>query len=84
VDPAKRRALSEFYLEEFHRHLHQLECCGIVHDGNRQAIDRACRKLVGDLDRVCWRADFALVAETVLQSFDTLSGLSQLDTRQAH
>ena len=37
-----------------------------------------------DLDRVCCRADFPAVAETLLQNFDTLTRLSELDPRQRH
>jgi hypothetical protein len=37
-----------------------------------------------DLDQVCWRADFPAVAETLLQSFDALTRLSELDPREGH
>ena len=84
MDPEKRRALTDFYREEFLRHLQQLECSGVVNDGNRQAVDRACRKFMADLDRVCWRADFPAMAETLLQNFDALTRLSELDPRQGH
>lgn len=84
MDPEKRRALSDFYREEFLRHLEHLESNGIVNEGNRRAVDRAYRKLMADLDRVCWHADFPAVAETLLQSFDALTRLSELDTRRGH
>ena len=84
MDPEKRRALSDFYREEFLRHLQHLECSGIVNDGNRKVVDRACRKFMADLDRVCWRADFPAMAETLLQNFDALTRLSALDPRQGH
>lgn len=83
MDPEKRRALSNFYREEFLRHLQHLESHGIVNDSNRVAVGRAYRRL-SDLDRVCWRADFPAMAETLLQSFDALSRLSQIDPRQGH
>jgi hypothetical protein len=83
MDP-KQRAISDFYREEFLRHLDQLNESGIVHDGNRDVMDRTCRKLIRDIDRVCVRAEFRAVAETMLQSFDTLTRLSELDNRRAH
>ena len=33
---------------------------------------------------VCWRADFHAVAETLLQSFDALTRLSELDPQKGH
>ena len=83
MDP-KHRALSDFYREEFLRHLDHLQESGIVHDGNREVMDRTCRKLITDIDRVCTRAEFRDVAEAMLQNFDTLTRLSELDTRLAH
>lgn len=84
MDPEKRRALSNFYREEFLRHLQHLECSGILHDGNREAVDRAYRKFLSDLDDVCWRADFPALAETLLQNFDALTRLSELDPHRGH
>lgn len=84
MDPEKRRALSMFYREEFLRHLHQLESNGVLNDGNRATMDRACRKFISGLDEVCGRAEFPALAETLLQNFDALTRLSQLDTRQGH
>jgi hypothetical protein len=84
VDPNTRRALTDFYREEFLAHLEHLQATGIVNDGNREIVDRTCKKLMKDLDRVCVQAEFRQVAETLLQSFDTLSGLSSLDPRQRH
>lgn len=81
MDPDKRRALSEFYREEFQRHLRHLES-GCL--GSAAPLDSACRKLLSDLDSVCWRADFPAVAESLLQSFDALTRLSQIDPRQGH
>ena len=83
-DPERVRALSAFYREEFLRHLEHLELNGVVHDKNREVVDRAYRKLMGNLERVCWRDDFPAVAETLLQSFDALTRLSELDPRRGH
>ena len=84
MDPDKRRALSDFYREEFLRHWEHLRTCGIINEDNRQSVDRAYRKFLTDLDHLCWHADFPAVAETLLQSFDALTRLSQLDTRRGH
>lgn len=84
MDPDKRRALSDFYREEFLRHLQHLEGSGVLNEANRGAVNEAYKKFLSDLDRICWRADFPAVAETLLQSFDTLTRLSQLDPRRGH
>lgn len=84
VDPDMVRVLSDFYREEFLRHLEHLEHNGFVHEKNREIIDRAYRKLNTSLERVCWREDFPAVAETLLQSFDALTRLSELDPRRGH
>ena len=80
VDPEVRRALSDFYREEFLRHLEHLQLNGMQADVMR----RACSKVMTDLDSVCWRPDFPAVAETLLQNFDALTRLSELDPRQRH
>jgi hypothetical protein len=77
VDPEKRRALSSFYREEFLRYLEHFESAGI---GGRHV----CRKLITDIDDVCCRPRFPALAETLLQNFDALAHLSQLDPRQRH
>jgi len=79
-DPEVRRALSDFYREEFLRHLEHLQLTGMKEDVMR----RACTKVMSDLDSVCWRPDFPAVAETLLQNFDALTRLSELDRRQGH
>jgi hypothetical protein len=84
ADPALRQALSSFYREEFLRHLEQLELNGLVNEGNRAVMTRTCTKLMADLDQVCCRDDFPAVAETLLQNFELLTRLSELDPRQAH
>lgn len=84
LDAAHRRALTDFYREEFLRHLQHLESHGYVHEGNRAVVDRACAKLLTDLESVCGRAEFPAVAETLLQSFEALTRLSELAPRPAH
>jgi hypothetical protein len=84
LDPEKRRALTAFYREEFLRHLELLESNGIVNDGNREAVNKAYRRFLFDLDGVCCRSGFPEVAETLLQNFDALTRLSQLDPRRGH
>ncbi len=80
MDPEKRRALSSFYREEFLRYLDHFESIGIL--SGRLDVRR---KLIGDdLDEVCCGARFPAVAETLLQSFDTLAPLSPLDRRPSH
>jgi hypothetical protein len=83
VDSDKRRALSDFYREEFRRHLAHLQMSGI-YDEENEAMSRACRKLMSDLDLLCGRDEFPAVAETLLQNFETLTRLSELDPRRAH
>jgi hypothetical protein len=84
LDPEKRRALTDFYREEFLRHLDHLESNGIVTEANREAVNRAYRRFLVDLDGVCWRDGFPEVAETLLQNFDALTRLSELDPRRGH
>ena len=84
MESARRRALTDFYREEFRRHLDHLETNGIVNETNRAAVDRACRKILDELDSVCWRSEFPAVAETLLLRFDALTRLSELDERRAH
>lgn len=83
MDPGRRRALTDFYREEFLRHLQQLELNGCLeaHDSD---VSRACRRVLGDIDRLCCCARFPEVAETLLQRFDVLTGLSQLESRRGH
>jgi hypothetical protein len=76
--------LSDFYREEFLRHIEHLQSQGAVNEASRDAVARAYRKLLADLDRVCGRADFPALAETLLQNFDALTRLSELDPRQGH
>ena len=85
MDWDKNRALSEFYREEFVRYLDFLNGTVILNeDDGGDALRRTCSKLMVDLDRICGRADFPAVAETLLQNFDTLTRLSEQDPRQRH
>jgi hypothetical protein len=79
----RRGALSKFYREEFERHIEHLQATGILNEGRSEAVSRA---LMTRLEDVCLLASFPAVAETVLQSFETLTGLSRLDLnhRQRH
>ena len=47
-------------------------------------MQQTCKKLMADLDRVCGQDNFPAVAETLLQKFDVLTRLSELDPRQGH
>ncbi len=80
VDPETRRALSDFYREEFLRHLEHLQKAGM----DREVMERTCSRLMSDLDRVCCQPDFPAVAETLLRNFEILTRLSLLDPRQGH
>ncbi len=82
MDPDKRQALSDFYREEFQRHLEQLQLAGILNEGN-VAVNR-CRKLLSDLDHICGCEQFCAVAESLLRNFDALTRLSELDPRRGH
>jgi len=84
MDVAKRAALSNFYREEFLRHIESLQASGILDESNREVADRACRAFCGHLDELCCLEHFPVLAETVLRRFDALSRLSHLDPRQPH
>jgi hypothetical protein len=84
MDVARRAALSNFYREEFLRHIESLQASGILDESNRELAERACRAFCTRLDELCWLARFPKLAETVLQGFDALSRLSDLDLRQRH
>jgi hypothetical protein len=83
MDGDKRAALSTFYREEFLRHIEHLQAAGILDEGDQEVVERAQRALLC-LDRLCGHRHFPRVAETLLQSFDALSGLSTADPRQRH
>ncbi|MCG6925536.1 MAG: hypothetical protein LJF30_09515 [Acidobacteria bacterium] len=81
----RRVALSNFYREEFLRHIEYLQASGILDDGDSEAVSRARRALTR-LDDACSQASFPALAESLLQGFDTLTRLSRLDpnSRQRH
>ena len=81
----RRVALSNFYREEFLRHIEYLQASGILDEGDGEAVSRARRALTR-LDDACSQASFPALAETLLQGFDTLTRLSRLDQnpRQRH
>lgn len=83
MDPDRRRALSDFYREEFLRHIQYLESSGCLSASGGEAV-KVCRRFMGDLDRLCACSHFPAVAETLLQRFDVLTGLSQVEARRAH
>jgi hypothetical protein len=84
MDVDRRLALSRFYREEFLRHIEYLQASGVLDESNREVVDRARRAVVGRLDQLCHVRGFTTVAETLLQSFDALSGFSACDPRQRH
>lgn len=84
VAPELRRALSDFYREEFGRHLACLRASGLTCAASEEAFQRACDRLLVDIERVCCRSDFPAVAERLLLSFDTLTRLSESDRRPGH
>jgi hypothetical protein len=84
VDSEKRQALSNFFREEFLRHIEHLQASGVLNDGNRAAVDRACHLVMTRLDHVCDCSRFPALAESLLQGFDTLTHLSAIDLRRRH
>ena len=84
MDPDKQRALSDFYREEFLRYMDYFKANGILSDDSQDAMQQTCKKLMADLDRVCAQDNFPAVAETLLQKFDVLTRLSELDPRKGH
>lgn len=84
MDPDRQRAISNFYREEFLRHLNYLQVSGCLGDVGDDAVARTCRRVMGDLDRLCGCPRFPALAETLLQRFDVLTGLSQLEPRRGH
>jgi hypothetical protein len=84
MEVQRRLALSRFYREEFLRHIDYLQAAGILDDANREAVDRTRLVFLSRLDQLCALRSFPALAETLLQSFDALSGLSTHDPRQGH
>ena len=84
MDSEKRQAVSNFFREEFLRHIEYLQASGVLNDGNRAAVDRACHLVMTRLDHVCDCSRFPAIAESLLQGFDTLTRLSSVDPRRRH
>lgn len=84
MDPDRRRALTDFYREEFLRHLQHLEESGCLGGSSADSVAQAWRRFMGDLDRLCACSHFPALAEGLLERFDALTGLSQLDPRRGH
>jgi hypothetical protein len=84
VDPQTLRALSRFYQEEVERHLNFLRDGGFIGAKTQDAIDPACRRILENLQRVCSREDFPILAEVLLRNLDLLSGLSGIESRTSH
>ncbi|HKZ31433.1 MAG TPA: hypothetical protein VJ648_03650 [Vicinamibacteria bacterium] len=79
----RRTALSNFYREEFLRHIEYLQIQGILDENNREVADR-CRAFCARLDELCCLEHFPELAASVLQSFEALSRLSDRDPRLSH
>ena len=78
----KQVALSNFYKEEFLRHIEHLQASGILDEDEAcEAVTRARQAVLSRLDDVCGLASFPALAETLLQNFDTLSRLRRLDPK---
>jgi len=85
VDAERRLALSNFYREEFLRHIEYMQASGMEEDAeNAAVVDRARRAVLAHLDQVCALESFPPLAETLLRKFDALTRLSSLDLRQRH
>ncbi len=84
VDPQTQHALSRFYQEEFERHLNFLREGGFIGAKTQDAIDPACRRILENLQRVCCRDDFPILAEVLLRNLDLLTGLSGIEARTSH
>jgi hypothetical protein len=84
VDPLIRRALCNFYREEFERQIDHLLTSGLLGDETRDSVDPVCRRFLSCLDRVAWRSDFSTVAEALLRNFDALTQLTSQDALKRH
>ena len=63
----RRVALSNFYREEFLRHIEHLQATGILDDEEGAAVSRARQAVLTRLDDVCSLASFPALAESLLQ-----------------
>ena len=84
MDPERCRVLSNFYREEFKRHIDQLRANGIGSTGERETVDRALDSLDARLRSGGSTESFDAVAERLLRNFDALTRLSLIDDRRGH
>jgi hypothetical protein len=84
VDLQRQRALCRFYREEFERHLDFLRDGGFIGSETRVVVDPVFQRFLDDMDRVCGRVEFPMLAETLLRNLDLLSGLSGVESRTGH
>ena len=84
MDPEKQRALCDFYREEFVRHIDHLSAAGMIDDRRRQEFDTSYQRFLKNLERVCDHSNFSTVAEVLLQQFETLTRLSEIEPRRGH
>jgi hypothetical protein len=84
MDVHKRLALSRFYREEFLRHIEHLQAAGILDESDEEMVEKTRLAVTSRLDQLCALRSFPAVAERMLRSFETLSGLSAIDPRRRH
>jgi hypothetical protein len=83
MDVDRRVALSNFYREEFLRHIEHMHAAGIL-DERSEIAERAREAFMTRLDALCGVQGFPAVAESLLASFAALSGLGSFDARRRH
>jgi len=76
--------MSDFYKDEFKRHIDQLRANGIGSTGERETVDRALNSLDARLRNSAGSESFDAVAERLLRNFDALTRLSLIDDRRGH
>ena len=76
--------MSDFYKDEFKRHIDQLRANGIGSTGERETVDRALNSLDARLRSGASSGSFDAVAERLLRNFDALTRLSLIDDRRGH
>ncbi len=76
--------MSDFYKDEFKRHIDQLRANGIGSTGERETVDRAVDSFDARLRSGVGGESFDAVAERLLRNFDALTRLSLIDDRRGH
>ena len=76
--------MSDFYKDEFKRHIDQLRANGIGSTGERETVDRAVDSFDARLRSGAGSDSFDAVAERLLRNFDALTRLSLIDDRRGH